>query len=263
MAFNGGGDETNSTSGAPSACAGDPASSGATCKGCHSPGPAVTTLSGIFSSNIPPAGYTPSTTYTITANFVRPGHVKFGFEATPQNTAGTLKGTMANINAQTKLILSNKYITHTSSGVSGSGSKLWSFTWTAPATGQGPVTFYGMFNATNNNGSDSGDSIFKATMVMTENTTAVQNPNPEIFSFSTYPNPVSDFLNVKFYLAETSSAEMELFDIRGNKIAALLSETELSGEMDKSFDISSYPQGIYFLRLNVNENSSLKKIIKM
>jgi len=264
MAFStGGGQETNSTGGAPSACAGDPSSGGATCKGCHTPGPAVATLNGIITSNIPPAGYTPSATYTITANFVRPGHVKFGFEMSPQSSSGALLGIMANINSQTQIILSNKYITHTSSGVSGSGSKTWNFLWTAPTAGQCPVTFYGMFNATNNNGNTSGDSIFKSTLVVTENMASVNNYDKNNFFLSTFPNPATDVLNIKFILEERSLVDIDLFDSKGYKLGSLFSGIAMNGEVNKSFDFSSYSKGIYFIRLSVNGNYSLQKAVKI
>ena len=262
MAFSGGGEDTNSTGGAPSACAADPASGTATCRTCHGGAP-LGNLSGVITSNIPSAGYAAGATYTITANFVRASHTKFGFEISPQNSAGTQKGTMANITSGTQIILSGKYITHTSSGVSGSGNKIWNFKWTAPASGQGPVTFYGAFNATNNNNSDIGDSIFKTSTTVTEDMAGVQNYDASYFSFSAFPNPTTDKINVHFTLMESSSVEMDLFDIYGNNIRHLFSETDMNGAISKSFDVSSFPKGIYFLLLNVDGNISLQKIVKM
>lgn len=263
MAFSGGGHETNSTGGAPAGFAGDPAASSATCRSCHS-GPTAPTIPGIITSNIPPGGYMPGTTYTITANFVRAGHSKFGFEISPQNTSGVQKGTLANIIGTQLVGAGGKYITHVTGSTSGSGSKTWNFKWTAPAIGLGPVTFYGAFNATNSSNTDLGDSIFKSTMVATEDpTAAIYNLQENILSFTTFPNPAINNINVKLILLEQSSVEMDLFDINGNKVSNLFSETEMNGEVNKSLDISSYPKGIYFIRLNADGNSSLSKIVKM
>ena len=266
MAFNSGdgGNGTMDSSGGPAGYAGDPAGGGKTCGsggGCHT-GAAVGTLTGVITSNIPAAGYVAGTTYTVTANFVRPGHSKFGFQITPQKSTGALLGTLATLTTQSKLISSNKYITHTSTGTGGSGSKTWNFKWTAPATGQGPVTFYGVFNATNSSGGSSGDSIFKSTMAVTENTTAMHNFEASDLSFSTFPNPTHDNVTVKFILTEPAQVEMSLFDIHGNTAGSLFSEQQMSGEMESTFDISSNPPGIYFLRLNVNGNYTLQKVVK-
>ncbi len=265
MSFGGGGDGVHSTGGAPAGYAGDPSNGNKTCNtsGCHT-GATVQTLSGVFTSNIPGTGYTPGTTYTITAGFIRPGHTKYGFEATPQNASGTKLGTLANITAATQLVgTGGKYVTHTSSGISGTGSKTWNFRWTAPATGLGPVTFYGTFNATNSNSSVSGDSIFKTTYVVTEAPAGVQDQYADNFSLTTFPNPAFDNLNVKFTLQEPASVKIELYDINGNKTVSLFSGSGLNGEINKTFDISSYPQGIYFLRLNTGGSHSLHKVIKL
>lgn len=265
MAFVGGVTDVHSNSGAPAGTAGDPAGGSKTCNttNCHT-GATVGNLSGVISSNIPAAGYTAGGTYTITANFVRPGHTKFGFEATPQNSSGTKLGTMT-AQAGTQLVTgsSGKYITHTIGGVSGSGSKTWNFTWTAPATGLGPVTFYGAFNATNNNNQRTGDSIFTSALVVTENTTAVHNSETRSLSFSAFPNPTHDNLNIAFTLKEPASVEIEIFDIHGNKAEKLLTEKNLSGDISENFDLVSYPTGVYFLRFTVNGMQTVQKVIKL
>lgn len=250
--------------GAPPGYSGDPAGGNKTCNtsGCHT-GATVGTLTGIITSNIPTSGYTPGTSYTVTANFVRAGHAKYGFEISPQNPTGTLLGTLALLNTQTKLMGNNKYITHTNTGTAGTGSKTWNFRWTAPATGLGPVTFYGAFNATNSNNSDTGDSIFRSTLVVTEAPSAVSDLYTDHFSLSTFPNPTYDDLNVAFILSEPSSVEMELISLNGSKIKTLFSENDLNGEISESFDISSYPKGVYFLRLKVGSSQSLKKVVKL
>ncbi len=155
------------TSGGPSGLTGSPGD-GATCTNCHS-GPTPIPVSGWITSNIPAGGYTPGTTYTITATATRNNHSKFGFEVSPQNVAGTKKGTLILTNTtQTQLVGSGAYITHTSSGVSGTNTKSWSFNWTAPVAGTGAVNFYGAFNVTNNSGTSLGDTMFLSTLPVVE-----------------------------------------------------------------------------------------------
>jgi hypothetical protein len=157
----------SNTSGSPAARTGSPGDV-LTCTACHS-GPAPSTQTGWITSTIPAAGYVPNTTYTITATVTRPGHTKFGFEISPQNITGGLLGTLVNTSTQTHLVGSNKYITHTSSGTTGTtGFHTWTFNWTAPVTGTGAVTFYGAFNATNASNNSSGDTIFLSTLTVQE-----------------------------------------------------------------------------------------------
>jgi hypothetical protein len=158
----------SSPDGAPSGVANDPLSTSANCTSCHS-GSAYT-RNGWITSNIPSSGYVPNTTYTITATAVCPTRTKFGFEISPQNSLGTKLGTLIVTNsAQTKLVGSSKYITHTTGGNTGTnGTKTWTFDWTAPAVNSGQVTFYGSFLGANNNGSSSGDSTFITTYSVSE-----------------------------------------------------------------------------------------------
>jgi hypothetical protein len=159
------------SSGAPNASTGSPGDGGNTCaiSGCHS-GIAVGIKSNVFTSNIPSDGYVPGTTYTITATARSiPSRNTFGFQISPQTNAGVLVGTMISTSAGTKLTGAGKYLTHTSSGITGSnGVKSWSFNWVAPSAGTGSVTFYGAFNHANGNGGTSGDSIFKSTFIVNE-----------------------------------------------------------------------------------------------
>lgn len=153
--------------GAPSAVAADPASGFIDCTDCHSGSP--TTVSNWITTNIPAAGYTPGQTYLITATCISTGKTIFGFEVSPQNSAGVLKGTLQLIStATTKLVGSSKYITHTTGGNSGTNSRSWTFNWIAPIAGTGSVTFYGSFLGGNNNGSSSGDLTYNSSTTVNE-----------------------------------------------------------------------------------------------
>lgn len=164
----------SSTGGAPSGFSGAP-NDGLTCRACHS-GPAETVKAGWISSDVPANGYIPGTTYTITATATGAGHLKFGFEISPQNLNGNLLGTLISTSSQTQIIGSGVYITQTSAGTTGSGSKTWTFDWIAPVEGTGTVNFYGAFNVTNSNNGTSGDTIYTSTLTITE----FIPPTPEV-----------------------------------------------------------------------------------
>ena len=144
--------------GAPAAVANDPASGSSNCTNCHAGTP--TAVTGWITSNIPASGYIPGTTYTITGTITSAGRTIFGFEISPQSPNGALVGSLIITNATATKVVSLKYVTHTQAGNSGTNTRSWSFDWTAPATGVGPVTFYGSFLGGNNNGSTSGDLTY-------------------------------------------------------------------------------------------------------
>jgi hypothetical protein len=134
------------TAGSPNACTGSPADKQSCAQPeCHK-GSAIF-RDGLIKSNIPAEGYTPGTTYTITATAIgSTSATRFGFQLSPQSPTGTLLGTMTVTNsAETKLTGKGKYITQKDMGVTGRAYKSWSFKWTAPAAGTGKVVFYACF----------------------------------------------------------------------------------------------------------------------
>ncbi len=159
------------STGSPGGRTGSPGDSGQNCTGCHSGSPQ--SASNWITTNIPPAGYVPGQTYTITASGTHTGVVKFGFELTAENSQGIKAGTFIITNlTQTKLINQNKAVTHLAGGTTPSGNtKTWSMNWTAPAQGTGPITFYAALNAANGNGNNSGDVIYLTSATVQEQET--------------------------------------------------------------------------------------------
>jgi hypothetical protein len=152
--------------GAPAGNTGSP-SDGTTCaESCH--GGSAVTQAGLITSNIPTAGYTPGSTYTITASISGTGNK--GFQVSAQNTAGTELGSL--IAGTGSQIVGIKYVTHSSAKSASAAS--WTFQWIAPAAGTGSVTFYGAFAITQS-------TTKKSTLVVNE---AVVVATPVISSFT-------------------------------------------------------------------------------
>lgn len=141
--------------------------SGRTCDNCHSDY-SVASVNGWITSTVPAAGYTPGATYTITATATGAGFPVYGFEVAPLGAAGALVGTPLITNTTDTKLVSSKYVTHTSASISGSGSRSWSFNWTAPAAGTGSVTFYGGFLLGDGDGGEGGDYVKTSTLTVTE-----------------------------------------------------------------------------------------------
>jgi hypothetical protein len=125
--------------GAPAGYTNSPAD-GHNCTTCHGGNPLA--VNGLITSNIPPAGYTPGSSYIITVTVTGIGNK--GFEVSPQSVSGTLLGTLSVTTSDMHLTGNNKYVTHSFS--SSANPKIWNFGWTAPAAGTGSVTFYGAFS---------------------------------------------------------------------------------------------------------------------
>ena len=152
------------------------------CTSCHSSYSLVT--SGTqwnrirMRSNIPSTGYLPDSTYTITITYAESGISKFGFQLTALDTTNLAAGTFSTSDTRTSTSSTSVggktryYIGQTTTGSArvATDSTAWTFKWKAPSTNVGKVKFYTTVNATNNNGSDNGDYIYKKDFTITPST---------------------------------------------------------------------------------------------
>lgn len=242
------------SSGSPAGRTGSPGD-GMNCTSCHS-GTALP-QAGLITSNIPIEGYIPGQTYTITGTITTSGKTKFGFEISPQNTTGNLKGTLILTNTSaTQLVGSGKYITHKSSGTSfPSGTALWSFDWTAPVTGSGDLTFYGAFNSSNSNGSSSGDAISLSSLAVSEAPTGIADINNNSNQVLIYPNPVCDKLFITTGSTGQKNMTVSIIDVAGK----LVKEIESA---DGSIDFTDISKGYYVLKIKTADGVFIKKVVK-
>jgi len=81
--------------------------------------------------------------------------------------------------------------------------------------------------------------------------------------FSILPNPVSDFITIRITNVEQGMMILDLFEISGVKIKALVNEMKTLGTHEIDFDLSDLPKGVYFCVLKTNEGILVKKIIRL
>jgi hypothetical protein len=244
--------------GAPAGFTGSP-SDGASCTHCH--GGSAAFQAGWITSDIPSTGYIPGTTYTITATVTSASRSRFGFQISPQRTGGALAGTMTLTNpAQTQLLGGGKYITHTASGTSGSGSKSWTFNWTAPAAGTGSVTFYGAFNGANNNGNSLGDIIYRSTMGAQEDTGVGITENREGDSPVYSMNYQDGRVSVRFNLKSPLRVSLSIYDIQGRRLKEAFNEMKEAGRHEYELDLHDLSPGLYIVNTEAEGRSFARKI---
>lgn len=233
---------------------------GRTCNtsGCHAGG-IVGAETASITSNVPTAGYTPGSTYTITGT-LNTTSVKGGFQMTCLNSTGTLMGTLIATNTtETLLVGSSKYITHKAAGnVITGGTKSWSFDWTAPAAGSGSVTFNGAFNSTNSNGNTSGDVIVTASLAIAEDpgTTGLATLLVPAGDVSIYPVPAKGSVAIATNCTSDMSL-VQLIDMSGKTIS---SYSPVTGPGLKQLSLENVPAGLYFVVVN---DGNLKKVEKL
>jgi hypothetical protein len=251
----------SSSSGAPSGKANDPASGSANCTDCHS-GIATnaTAAQASITSTIPAAGYTPGSTYTITATVNFTGRSKFGFQISPQNATGALLGTLINTSTQTKLVGISKYVTHTTSGNSGSNTKSWTFDWTAPAAGTGVVTFYGSFMAANGDGGTSGDIVYKTSYAVSEAVASGINEVEANTNALTVIN-LKNALQISYNAQSAATANVELYTLNGTIVSTTSYEQQNAGTVNLNVDVKDgLNTGIYIIKVQQGTQVLTKKL---
>lgn len=92
-------------------------------------------------------------------------------------------------------------------------------------------------------------------------------PSTEI-SLSNYPNPFNPETNIVFNLQENSEVQIDIFNIKGQKIRSLLNDQIIAGEHSIVWDGKDYSgkevgTGLYFYKLKVNNVEIVKKCILM
>lgn len=251
---------TGKLTGAPGAYSNDPASSNNNCTACHSGTATINNNIGNITTNIPSSGYVPGTTYTITANVTYSGKTRFGFEVTPQNSAGTQKGAIIITDAINTKIVNTKYVTHTSAGNTGSGSRSWSFNWTAPATGSGTVTFYGVLLVGNNNNSDTGDLTYKTTYSVAEAVASGVNELEANTNALTVIN-LSNALHISYNAQSAAPSNVELYNLNGTLVGSSSFDKQNAGKVVLNFDLNqNLSTGIYIVKVQQGTQVLTKKL---
>ncbi|MGO3813086.1 T9SS type A sorting domain-containing protein [Mesonia sp.] len=75
-------------------------------------------------------------------------------------------------------------------------------------------------------------------------------------NFTLYPNPAEDELHIEFNKASFDKASLEIVDILGKKIHAQMLSTKQT-----KINIESFEAGTYFVRITMNEETSVSKIL--
>ena len=83
-----------------------------------------------------------------------------------------------------------------------------------------------------------------------------------------YPNPFNPTTTISFEIAEKGKTEVEIFNIKGQKVKTLLNENLEAGQhsviwngkTDSEKQVSS---GMYFYKVSVNNNQKISKMIML
>jgi len=228
------------------------------CTGCHT-GVAVT--GGIaITTNINAQIYTPGQTYTVTITASKVGSSKFGFQVTAVDANGLNIGEFIN-NGEVVIASNGAYASHNGTSTSGTDSKVWTIDWVAPPAGTGAVTFYASTNATNSDGSTSGDEVTLSSLAITEE--AVTTSVPSFIETSGllgfYPNPAQSNEAVQLLFSTSGNISLNVYDLQGKQVHSVVSSVQ-EGQ-PYSISLEGVEKGIYFLRGVINDQPVQQKLV--
>ena len=228
-----------------------------TCASCHNPASGGNG-SLVISGGVAPNGYDAGQTYNMSVTITHTGSSKFGFNLVALDSNNASIGTLTAGSGSQVLNgpSSRKNLTHTSSGsiATTAGSKVYNFTWTAPTTYAGRVTFYAAGNAANGDGGTGGDFVYTGTLTAEGNAVTAVMPDVES-SFSIYPNPIANG-NAFHLISEAEPTMVEIVNLKGEVIRRYQKDQE--GMMISTAGLST---GIYLVRLSSGEHTAVQKLI--
>lgn len=246
------------TSGPPSSRSGAPGESN--CTSCHAGSVMDGSTENIFdvrSQGMSVTSYLPGETYTVHLS-MNSQPARKGFQATVLNGSNNFVGNFAAVSAngvQTQSGMGRTYVAHNTTGT-GSGISEWMWEWTAPASDEGPVTFYVATNKANNNGGSGGDEIFTSSHNLGATVGLDEAPNTlREFELGYAPETHKAFVTFNSQISGASS--VNVVDMNGRSVHTAFLGATNQGENKFQVNLpAELSNGQYVLHFFVNNRAS-------
>jgi len=82
-------------------------------------------------------------------------------------------------------------------------------------------------------------------------------------SIRIYPNPVVDNMNIEFRTSSKSNIGIMIINQQGLALSTSKTVNRISGEWFETKNISTYPPGVYLLRITIDGKTFTKRFIKL
>jgi len=242
---------------------------------CHSGGAADNTGSGSVSIIFDNGSktYIPGQTYIVKPRITHTSLNKFGFQIVSiRNSDNKNVGTITLIDtAKTRMqrptwgsYQDRWYVMHKIAGTAAGSANTgeWTYSWKAPATNIGDITFYACYLAANSDGTnDKDDQTYYTKLVITPYKNVGLAPSTNnISAVSVYPNPVKDNINISFQLETAQYVDFAIVDLNGKTVYNTKQKFD-SCNQNYNINNSNLSSGIYLLKLQGEGFSDVQKII--
>ena len=229
------------SAGAPVSRTGSPGD-GMTCMDqCHGANPGTPNGNeAITLIGLPIEGYVPGQVYNLTLAATGSSNDIFGFEISPQDWTGEMRGSWITGGSNLVQILNTKWMTHTFAGNSGSGgARSWDFQWEAPSLGTGDVNFYFTSIFADGMNAHLGDVMLQdSVMIMENNGVSITEPTTEV---TVSLNSLEKVININNPIRLVFNVQVLSLDGR------LVHNANVSG-LESKIDLASHAQnGVYLV----------------
>jgi hypothetical protein len=196
--------------------------------------------------------YVPGTTYTLSVTVEQSAINLFGlcFEALKPNgdNAGTLHaGIGTQIKNKTIGGFQRKSITHNNNTGATSNTHTFTFTWDAPTTDIGDITFYAAGLAANGDDHESDDRVYSTSQVVTASSVGLDEIARNGMEKHLFPNPASDFIHFSPAEFTISPDEVRVVALNGATVAILKNNSFSQANDRVAIPIAQLQEGTYTL----------------
>lgn len=241
------------------------------CTACHS-GPAQdgtteNTLLVLDANNQPALTYVPGSSYTV--NLVMASNpAKKGFQATVLSSSNAMAGSFTS-DVTTQIVnatisgAQRNYAEHKASSNT-SATQAWTWSWTAPSTNVGNLTFYVASNKANNNGNPQGDVIYLSQHIINAPSSGASlAENAVVSAISMFYSAESESIIMTFEALQQGVVSLNIVDLNGKIITLKQNEQVIIGQNKHAFKLPSrnLNSGTYILQALINGKQYTKSII--
>ena len=79
--------------------------------------------------------------------------------------------------------------------------------------------------------------------------------------FDPYPNPFNASTIIRYQLPKSQHVALRIYDVTGREIATLMNEQMQAGCHRILWDAQSIPTGVYFVKMEANAFSAIRKVV--
>ncbi|MEO6520503.1 MAG: T9SS type A sorting domain-containing protein [Mucilaginibacter sp.] len=106
-----------------------------------------------------------------------------------------------------------------------------------------------------------GITIYGSNSTLNRNSLNKFDQDKLLSNVQVFPNPITDQINLRYYVAKNSNVSIKIMDVLGNEVITLFSQRVDPGEQKFTFNLNNkLSSGFYFIRMMVGTEAVMKRI---